>query len=402
MTSLNYPGPSSDLGAESNDSPPWNGPTKAIVAVILFVMFVVALYWFRAIFTPLIIAAIIAFVIYPLAQWLGQVSRLKHEIATVIVYLVLLALFIPAGILIVPVLAVQVQQLQEELLVFIQSLGNLSTQTIVIVPGLELGGQELINELTATLTEAIRFVAGESVHILVGASKTVLLVILTIFIAFYLTADAHKFVRWFESLGPASYRADVDKLLRQVNAIWSDFFRGQVILAFVVALIITTVSFAIGLPQPLLMGILAGLLEFLVSVGHTIWLIVALVIALVDGSTWLPVSNWVFALIVVATNLLFTKFDLNFLIPKIVGERVNLHPMVVLIGIIIGASVAGVLGIALAAPTIATLRVIGSYIHAKMFDLEPFVEHPLEEAAATGDASSISQRPAQEPAEGQV
>ncbi|MCC6904509.1 MAG: AI-2E family transporter, partial [Anaerolineae bacterium] len=90
------------------------------------------------------------------------------------------------------------------------------------------------------------------------------------------------------------------------------------------------------------------------------------------GSTWLPVSNLAFAVIVAVMHLVFTKLDLNFLIPRIVGERVHLHPLVVIIGIIIGASVGGVLGIALAAPAIATLRVIGRYIHAKLLDYDPF------------------------------
>ena len=189
-------------------------------------------------------------------------------------------------------------------------------------------------------------------------------------------------------------------MLSKINGIWGDFFRGQVILAVTVTGIITALSYAIGLPQPLLMGILAGLLEFTVSVGHTIWLIIALALALIEGSTYLPVSNAVFALIVVGSNLVFTKFDLNFLIPKIVGSRVHLHPVVVLIGIIIGATVAGVLGIALAAPSIATLRVVGRYIHAKMFDLPPFPELVRLVEQEPSETAAISLEPETQPIDG--
>jgi hypothetical protein len=63
---------------------------------------------------------------------------------------------------------------------------------------------------------------------------------------------------------------------------------------------------------------------------------------------------------------------LNYLIPRIIGRQVHLPPVVVILGIVAGAAMAGVLGIALAAPTISSSRVIGRYIYANLFDLDPF------------------------------
>jgi predicted PurR-regulated permease PerM len=120
------------------------------------------------------------------------------------------------------------------------------------------------------------------------------------------------------------------------------------------------------------MGILAGLLEFLPSVGHAIWLIIASILALFVGSTWLPLPNWVFMLIIIGLHAAFTQFDLNYLIPRIIGRRVHLHPMVVILGIVVGALTAGILGILLAAPTIASAGVVGRYIYANIFNLDPF------------------------------
>jgi len=381
---------------QQNDlSPPWGTTIKLIVGVILFVLFALAVYVLRKVFTPIIFGAIIAYLLFPLASAVARTTRLSHELATVIVFLVLLGLLVPIGFLVTPMLVDQVADLRDVLINTLNYLDSLGEGTIEILPGLEIGGQTLVDEITYALSNLIRTTASRSISLLVGASKTLLLAIFTIFIAFYFTADAHKLIDWLQGLGPSNYRADVKILLSQINAIWGDFFRGQVVLAIVVTLILTALSFAIGLPQPLLMGILGGLLEFLVSVGHTIWLIVALALALIEGSTYLPVSNVVFALIVVATNLIFTKFDLNYLIPKIVGSRVRLHPVAVIIGIIVGATVAGVLGIALAAPTIATLRVIGRYIRAKMLDLNPFPE--LESAPVVASQAGRAAVPAAGP-----
>jgi predicted PurR-regulated permease PerM len=103
-----------------------------------------------------------------------------------------------------------------------------------------------------------------------------------------------------------------------------------------------------------------------------IWGITVVIIALVTGSTYLPVPNAIFALIVFGAYVAFAQFDMNFLIPNIIGRHVRLHPVVVIMGVIIGASIGGVIGVALAAPTIASLRVIIRYIYAKLFDLDPF------------------------------
>jgi predicted PurR-regulated permease PerM len=360
----------------------WSTNTKRTVGIIILIAAALVAYVARVVFVPMIIGGIIAYLLYPVARLVGRITRLPHGLAALLLYVLALVLLIPGGILLTPLLSDQIRGLQKELTALVMAPENLTTPTLVLLPGIELSLSQLVGELGAVWQGLIHTAASESLDLLFGASKTFLLVIFTFFIAYYLTADADKIVAWLRGLIPAAYREDMADLLAEINEVWAAFFRGQALLAVAVTVIITALSFAIGLPQPLLMGILAGVLEFLVSAGHTIWLIIALVVALVDGSTYLPVSHEVFALIVVGTNLVFTKFDLNILIPAIVGSRVRLHPMVVLIGIIVGASIGGVLGIALAAPTIASLRVIGRYVYDRLFDQEPAAEPVVESVAA--------------------
>jgi predicted PurR-regulated permease PerM len=122
------------------------------------------------------------------------------------------------------------------------------------------------------------------------------------------------------------------------------------------------------------MAVLAGLLEFVPSIGHGIWLTLASLLVLFQGSTWIPLQNWIVMLIVIGLHVIFMQVDLNILIPRIIGRRVHLHPLVVILGILAGAALAGVLGVVLAAPTIATSRVLGRYLMAGLFDLDPFPE----------------------------
>jgi predicted PurR-regulated permease PerM len=86
----------------------------------------------------------------------------------------------------------------------------------------------------------------------------------------------------------------------------------------------------------------------------------------------MPVPNWVFTLIVIGLHIIYQQFDLNYLLPRIVGRRVQLHPLVVILGVVAGALLAGVLGILLAAPMIATARVLGHYVFANLNDQDPF------------------------------
>jgi predicted PurR-regulated permease PerM len=128
----------------------------------------------------------------------------------------------------------------------------------------------------------------------------------------------------------------------------------------------------VGMKNALILGLLAFFLEFLPSVGHGIWLTIAVPLALFQGSLWLPIPNFWVAVLVLSIHLVLQQVDLNFFIPRIVGRQLRLHPMVVVIGIIGGGMLAGVLGILLAAPTIASAGVLARYVHAKLLDLPPW------------------------------
>jgi predicted PurR-regulated permease PerM len=349
----------------------WDKTTKVVIAVLLVLLAGLALYLVRVVFVPLIIGGIMAYILAPVVGWINRRLRIPRGLATGIVYLLLLAIVVPLPVLLVPWGINQIGFLRREFINFVAYLDTISADTVQIM-GFELVVGDIVDQVTSALTDLITTIAPASLSIVFGAAETLLMVIFTFLIGFYLTADSHRFIAGLRGLVPRPYLEDMQKLGHEIDLIWSAFFRGQLMLAVVVAILLTGVSALIGLPQPVLIGVLGGLLEFLPSVGHAIFLIIASILALVEGSSTLPVSNVVFLFIVIGVHTAYTQLDLNFLIPRIIGRQVHLHPMVVIIGIIIGASVGGVLGIALAAPTIASLRVLGRYVYARLFDSDPF------------------------------
>jgi predicted PurR-regulated permease PerM len=367
-----------------------------VVGLILVAVIALALYASRIVLAPLVIGAIVAYVFQPVVRFIRRVTRLSHGAATGLTYLALLALIIPVGALLIPVLVDQLRNTQRDLIALARYVNTGLPDTSIQVLGFEFGLQELVRQITLAVTGFLTSAAAESITFVLDAAKILLLIVFTFVIGFYLTRDGAHVIGWLRGLFPPDYRRDFDALLAEIDGIWSSFLRGQVLLSLTVTVILTTVSLLLGLPQPLLLGVWGGLLEFLPSIGHAIWGFTVVVVALLEGSRYLPLPNLLFAVVVFGAYVAFTQFDLNFLIPHIIGRQVKLHPIVVILGVIVGATVGGVLGVAVAAPTIASLRVILRYLYANLFDLNPFpvLDTPPSDGAERRSEAERVVRPA--------
>lgn len=355
----------------------WSQQTRALVVLVLLVLAGYLLYRFKAAIIPLVLASVLAYVLAPLVGALQRWLKIPRVPAILLVYLVMFGLL--AGVLsvVIPLSIAQGKLFQEEAPELYQGIKTAFGQDIVIV-GYTVDLQAVWDGMSGALQSAINPLLGQSLHMITTVITSLVWIIFTIVISIYLLKDGADIITWLQERIPPLYRSDFIQLKDEINAIWSAFFRGQLLLALVVAAIMTCISIILGLRYGLILGLLAGGLEFLPSVGHGIWLTLAGLVALIGGSYWIPLPGWAVALILIGFHLFFQQFDLNYLIPRIIGRSVHLPPMVVILGIVAGASIAGVLGIALAAPSIASVRVITHYIYAQLFDLDPFPDYITE------------------------
>jgi predicted PurR-regulated permease PerM len=165
---------------------------------------------------------------------------------------------------------------------------------------------------------------------------------------------------------PPAYENDLRSVSTQINRILSDYLRGQLVLAFVIG-VVTVVALSIaGVRNALLLGLLAGVLEVVPSIGPVLASIPAIAVALFQGSTHFPIANHWFALFIAGLYLVIQQVENNVLAPRIIGHSVNLHPVVVIFAVLAGASLAGVLGIFLAVPVTAIGRVLVAYTFQKL------------------------------------
>jgi predicted PurR-regulated permease PerM len=351
------------------ERPRWPYATKLTVSLLLLAFFIYLLSRFHEIITPIVIAIILAYVLDPIVSFFQRRLHVHRVIAIFITYIIIIVIVSGIPVLVITFTGENFETFQLNPQQIFATIENALAQQYTIA-GYTLHPSALAGQLLSGLQGLLQPVVGQTVNIVKSIITSLIWTVLVILVSIYLIKDAAKLKEWFTTHIPPQLLPDYQWLTNEIDQIWNAFFRGQLLLSAVVAALFIAISFALGLPFALTMGLLAGILEFFPSIGHGIWLVSAALLAFFLGSTWMPVPHWVFMLIVIGVHLIFEQVDINYLIPRIVGRRVKLPALVVILGITAGAILAGIIGIPLAAPTIASLRVIGRYIFANLFDME--------------------------------
>lgn len=372
----------------SPESPPWSTTSKAIVAVVGLALIALVLWRFRDLIEPLIIAAILAYLLNPLISLAVARLHLRRGSAVLLVVALFLLVWIAAlvGVGVVafdqsrslidaaPSLLSRVSAWFEANLTTINvtvagvtytfdlspqdiDLGELARQALTYVqPALSSGGSLAAQVASATF----------------GAISTGFLIL---FVAIYLAKDGPLFARMIGDVAQTpGYRADAERLSREFMRIWDAYLRGQVILAVIMFTLVSLVLTLLGVNYSLGLGALSGLMEFLPVIGPLIATIAATLVAVFQDGNWLGLSPLWYGVLIIGVMFLLQQIESAVLVPRFVGEALDLHPVTVIVVVLMGASLAGILGAILAAPVTASIKLFGVYAWRKMFDLHPFAE----------------------------
>jgi len=352
-------------------SPKWNISTKYIVLALVFAAAIAVIYFARPLAGPLVISGLLAFVLDPLVDKLAALRRIKRSTAVVIVYLIFLALLIAIPSIIVPIGVSQVRGLSADLLIVDLQMEELLRRPITIGDitfTLPLQIAQNINDL---LSSFIGQASTGAFDYLSRLSSNLAWFLVILVSTFYFLKDSDRLGNWLIDLAPPDHQDDVRRFLGELNRIWSAYLRGQLTLMFLIAVITSVGMAAVGLRGAVGVGILAGIFDIVPSMGPLAAGVIAGLVALIFGSSYMDVSNPIFMVIVVAIFIFIQQVENIWWRPQIMGQTLRLHPGLVFVGVIGALALSGVLMALIIIPMMASVDVLLRYTKAKLRN-EPF------------------------------
>ena len=392
----------------------WTKTTKHIVAVGMALFGLYLLYLSAPVLKIFVIAALVAFLLMPMVTFLHRRLKMPRVLAILLSYLVLIVAILLAPLILLPPIIdgfnvvaginyqaltenlfswteetlVTISQVQISILGFtvdlssvakpaLEALHNTSLTKVIALPSFE----NIFTSVRSALTLTLGIATSLAGSVVTGALALILILLYSI----YFSLDADKLGPGFLRVVPEVYRPEIATLISRLSVTWRAYFRGQIILMFTIGTITLIGNSALGLPGAFSLAVIAGLLELIPNFGPFIAVVPAIVVALLQGSAYWEVNNFILALMVMGFYILVQQVENNFIVPRVLGGAVKLHPLVIMGGVVVGASVAGIAGALLAAPVIASGKEIMSYLYAKILSQNPFP--PTQERPKEGPIS---------------
>ena len=385
----------------NHQSPYWSRTTKVIVVIFMVLGALLLIWRFKSLIGMLTVSAILAYLMEPIISFLGERTTIRRGWLIALVYLTLAAAIIGTfsvlGFASFQQISNLINLLPDLIEDVAESIGNFVTQTepikfgpIVISPILipwERISDQLLGMLDPVLSQSTTFIS----RFATSTVRTVFNILFIFIVSLYMAVDLPNFGNYVKGFAQVpGYRADAERLIPELSRIWRAYLRGQIILGLVIFVTVWVGLTVLGVQNSLALGLIAGFLEFIPTLGPVISAVVAILVAFFQPANYWGLDAWQLALVVLGLMIVIQQVENNFLVPRIVGGALDLHPIVVIVGVFMGASLAGVLGAVLAAPIVASLKLFSLYTWRKLFDLPPFPDKPPPAEGTSGEGKKLS------------
>lgn len=323
--------------------------TAITVAVLFF------LYQVRQVLFAFLLAAALAYLLEPGVNYLQRLG-LGRTWAILVLYAAGLGALLVFALCAAPDLQREIQSLAANLPEYARKLAAVldSYHRIELPATLTAVLRQVEDRLEAVLMDGARqFAAG-----LVGFVSQLVNIVLVPVIAFYLLRDKELIVRNLEKSLPPSWWEDLAPLGTAINRILLGFVQGRLLVAGIVGLLASLGLAMVNMDFALILGLLAGIADLIPYFGPLLGAIPALLLALAEGR-YMP-------LYVVAVLVIVQQVEANLIAPKVLGDSVGLHPLVVIFALLAGGYLWGVVGLVIAVPLAGVIRVLLAYLWEKL------------------------------------
>jgi len=339
------------------------------IILILIVMFLLVLvrpmllsvYGFlKAVLAPFLVAMIISYTLNPIVNLLHD-RKVPRTAAVLLIY----AVFISAAVVIlmnvIPMFMNQVEELNEhmpDLTMRAQGMVDQFNNNNVLPEAVRDG----INRSIASIEKQIEHRIADFLNN-IGAVVNVLFIAMIVpFLAFYMMKDLDVFERAALQYVPRARRKHAVRVMKDIDAALGSYIRGQLIVSVCVGALAYVGYLIIGMPYPLLMAAFVSLFDIIPYLGPFFGALPALIMA--------STISWKMVLLVIVVNMICQNLESNVISPQVVGKSMKMHPLTIILVLLVGGELAGVVGMILAVPFYAAMKVIvqhlaAYYIHRK-------------------------------------
>ncbi len=323
------------------------------------------------ILTPFIAAALLAYIGDPLVDKL-ETFKMRRTLAVIAVFFGLTLLLILLVLLLGPMVKTQATALGQKMPEYLQKLESTVLPKIAGLLGVTteggMGWSELFTQYSDKLGEVGGKLAGsitKSGANLIGAVFTIAL---TPILAFYLLRDWDLLVARIGALIPRRYQEKTFLIARESDQALGSFLRGQLLVMLGLAIVYTVGLLLLGLDNAIAIGVLSGLVSFVPYLGFVVGIFLAALTAFAQGGGFLLLVG------VVAVFAVGQAIEGTVLTPKLVGESIGLHPVIVIFAVMAGGQLFGFFGILLALPAAAVLSVFMRHFYAGFIEDDYLVD----------------------------
>lgn len=334
---------------------PWS-PLPLLIGIATLAGLIALFLFGGPVLGALLIAGLLAYLLDPLVQQLQARLKLGRPLAATTVYL--LAVLLPSA-LVMALGAALWERLPGLSLELSEALAEMEgwLERPLMLFGFQLQPQVLVESLKRSATNGLTTLSISSGGILATVTENLLWSLVVLVSLYYFLKDGPHIKPWLVGLLPADYQAEGRRLLDETDVIWGVFLRMQLLIFFILAVL------------------------FLSSTLLIVWLF---------RNGWLPLSPVGLAILFILVYTAIQQVDNLWLRPQLLGRTLKLHPGVVFVSLIAALALSGVLAAIIVVPALATLKLAGRYVHAKLLDRPPWPEPALPEAIAlTSEGSEI-------------
>ena len=343
--------------------------------VIIFGLF---LFLIRRAIGPLVIGALLAYLLIPFTGMLTRkFKKITHNQAVAIVFILAILILLSVPGTLIPNLVREAQTLSDDL-INIYGIVQEWAETPISLLGREFELNLVLPDIGEMAELGVLEITEGAFTVIEALSVNAVWLLMIMATTYYLMRDWGKLREWIFSLAPEHIQDDARQLFELIKEVWAGYLRGNFVLMLIIGIEFSIVWAIIGLPAALLLGIITGLFTIIPDLGPAIAAGIAVLVALVEGSKNFDMPNFWFAVMVFVIYAVLITIKNLWVRPRLFGRSVHMHEGVVFVSIMLAVLIQGILGAIVIVPLLASLGIIGRYLLNKMYD-QPTVLDKMKE-----------------------